>query len=75
MGSLNGRIRRLEERHGMSGDLQERTQRIEEMRADVMARLQRVIDQEEQGEPIDPRRQAALEELEEAIRRRRERES
>ena len=72
MGSLNGRMRRLEERYGAGAEPEERDRRIEEKRAELRARLQRII--EEKGE-IEPWRQAAIEELRKSIERRRAHES
>ena len=64
MGSLNGRLRRLEEWHGRGDDAQERERRTEELRSELRARLQRIIDQEEE---IEPWRLAALEVFRESI--------
>ncbi len=75
MGSLNRRVRRLEERCGMSGDTEERERATEERRRAIMARLDRLIAQterEERENPSEPsRREEALEELRASIERRR----
>jgi hypothetical protein len=75
VGSLNGRVRRLEERHGMGGDVEVRARATEERRAALATRLERVLEQVEQEErenPSEPsRRRAALKELQEFIERRR----
>lgn len=75
MGSLNGRVRWLEERCGMGEDTEERGRATEERRAAMIARLDRVMEQVEQEErenPSEPsRRRAALEEFQEFIERRR----
>ena len=68
MGSLNGRMRRLEERYDRDDDAEERARRTEEKRAEIRARLQRVIAQEEQ---IEAERLEALDVIRRGIERRR----
>ena len=68
MGSLEKRIKALEGRCGMNvPDPEARERRMEERRAEIRAKLQRVIDQE----GLDPCRLRALEELQESVERRR----
>ncbi len=76
MGSIDRRIEVLEKLYGMGESAEERGRATEEMRATMLARLQRAREQAEREEEAgDPRRRLALEELEDAINRRRERES
>jgi hypothetical protein len=76
VGSLTGRITRLEQRHlggaGFAGteEAEAKLRRTEKRRAEIRARLQRVIDEE--GEEMDPRRQRAIDDLLESMRSRRE---
>ena len=68
MGGIEKRLEDLEKRCGMSGDAAQREGATEELRAELRARLQRIIDQEEE---IEPWRLAALEELRESSEKRR----
>jgi len=75
MGSIEGRISRLEDRYGMDEDPVVRDRRTEELRAEILARLERISAQadNEEEEEMDPRRRKALEDFFESVRRRRER--
>ncbi len=67
MAGLEKRIESLEGRVGLDEDLEAREKRTEAMRAEILVKLARVIDQE----GIVPRRRAALEDLQEFVERRR----
>jgi hypothetical protein len=77
MGSIERRISRLEELYGMDEDpdSEARDRRTEEIRAEILARLEHISAQAdyEEGEEMDPRRRRALEDFFESVRRRRER--
>jgi hypothetical protein len=68
MGSLNGRVRRLAEKHLAPATEDEgRRYRLEAKRAEIIASLQRVME-EEGVNPDDPsHRRRALEDLQEFI--------
>jgi hypothetical protein len=75
MGSLNGRLDRLEGRIGISESEGAKRQYTEERRAEIIAeleaRLGRMSEPEREAWLNNPRRQAALRELEEHVERRR----
>ncbi len=74
MGSIDRRIEALEKLYGVDEGAEEKERRTEEMRAAMLTRLERAREQAEREETAgDPRRRLALDELEEAIRKRRER--
>ncbi len=63
-------IKRLEQRLGMDEDPEVKAQRTEKQRAEIHARLERIIASE--GLDMDPRRRKALEDLVASVKRRRE---
>ncbi len=73
MGNVDKRIEALERLYGMdaSEGSAEESERAEREQADFMQRLERVRERaREEEEAGDPRRRLALENLEEALRRR-----
>ena len=72
MGSLNGRVRRLAEKH-LAPVIEDEGRRkaIEAKRAELIARMERVMDQKGENPNEPSRRRAALEDLQEFIERRR----
>jgi hypothetical protein len=72
MGSVEKRIEVLEGRLGTNyEDEQAKRKRIEEKRAEILEKIQRVLEQEGKDNDLHPRRLALLQELEEHVQRRR----
>jgi hypothetical protein len=73
VGSLDRRIQRLEELYGLAEDPQEKA-RMQHRRAELRAKLDRLAARDglDTDEEMDPRRQQAIEDLNESFRRRRE---
>jgi len=72
MGGLEKRIEALEYRWGMDEDREARERRTEAKRTLVLAKLQRVLDEEAWENPDKPSlRRAALEDLQDSMERRR----
>ena len=63
-------IKRLEQRLGMDEDSELKAQWTEKQRAEIRARLERIIASE--GLDMDPRRRRAIEDLVASVKRRRE---